>query len=186
MKVIAIVGSPRANSNSGILAQEVLKSAEAEGAETKIFYANEMNMVGCQGCSACKYETDHCVQKDDMTHIYDELNTSDAVVFATPVYMFGMTGQLKLVLDRLFSYLTSDFLSRMPKGKKLGLIFTQGMPDAEVYSDYFDSVGDILHRLGFNKPEEIIVGAGLGAPGLAAKEEALLESARSLGKRLAT
>ena len=186
MKVIAIVGSPRENSNSGILVDEVLKAAAEEGADTKVFYANNMKMIGCQGCGACKTERDRCIQEDDMTPLYDELKTADAVVFASPVYMFGITGQLKLVLDRMFAFLGPDFRSRLPEGKKLGLIFTQGQPEAEVYADYFDSVGDILHRLGFEKPEDIIVGAGLGAPGLAAENQDLLDSARALGKRLAT
>ena len=141
-------------------------------------------MVGCQGCSACKKE-ERCIQEDDMTPLYGEIDKADAVVFASPVYMFGMTGQLKLVLDRLFALLGPDFKSRLPRGKKLGLVFTQGMPEAEEYSAYFDSVGDILHRLGFEKLEGIIVGAGLGAAGLAVEERELLDSAFALGKRLA-
>ena len=183
MRVIAIVGSPRENSNSGILAEEVLRGAAEEGAETQVFFTKDMKMVGCQGCSACKKEG-RCIQEDDMTPLYGEIDKADAVVFASPVYMFAMSGQLKLVLDRLFALLGSDFKSRLPKGKRLGLVFTQGMSNAEEYSAYFDSVGEILHRLGFEKPTDVIVGAGLGAPGLASEERELLDSARALGKRL--
>ncbi len=184
MKVIAICGSPRENSNSGILAEEVLRGAAEEGAETQVFYTKDMKMVGCQGCGACK-EEGHCVQQDDMTPLYGEIDQSDAVVFASPIYMAAMSGQLKLVLDRMFALLGPNFESRLPKGKKLGLVFTQGMSKAEEYSAYFDSVGEMLHRLGFAKPEDIIVGAGLGPAGQAAKDKELLDSARLLGKRLA-
>jgi len=185
MRVIAICGSPRENSNSGILAEEVLKGAAEEGAETQAFHTKDMMMRGCQGCGDCK-EEGHCVMDDDMTPLYKEIERADAVVFASPVYMLAMTGQLKLVLDRLFALFGPDFKSRLPKGKKLGLVFTQGMPKAEEYSAYFDSVGDILHRLGFEKPIDIIVGAGLGPAGRAAKDNELLESARVLGRRLAS
>lgn len=185
MRVIAIVGSPRENSNSGILAREVLKGAAEEGAETKAFYTKDMVMQGCQGCWRCK-EAGRCVVEDDMTPLYDEINEADAVVFASPVYMFAMTGQMKLVLDRLFAYLGPDFRSRLPEGKKLCLVFAQGMPKPDGFAEYFNSVGDMLHRLGFEEPTGIIVGAGLGDAGLAAKERELLDSARALGKRLAT
>ena len=185
MRVIAIVGSPRENSNSGILAQEVLKGAAEEGAETEVFYTKNMKMIGCQGCFACK-EAGHCVKQDDMTPLYDEIEKADAVVFASPVYMSGMAGQMKLVLDRLFAFVGPDFKGRVPEGKRLGLVFTQGLPDASEYETHFQSVADILHRLGFEMPTDVIVGAGLGKAGLAAEEKDLLGSARELGKRLAT
>jgi len=185
VRVIAIVGSPRENSNSGILAEEVLRGAAEEGAETQVFYTKDMMMRGCQGCAACKKEG-HCVKDDDMTPLYGEIESADAVVFASPVYMFAMTGQLKLVIDRLFALIGPDFISRLPKGKKLGLVFTQGMPKPDQYADYFASVGDILHRIGFEKPTDVIVGAGLGPAGKAGKKKELLDSARLLGKRLAT
>jgi len=184
MRVIAIVGSPRENSNSGILAQQVLKGAAEEGAKTRVFYTRDMKMIGCQGCSACK-EEGHCIQHDDMTPLYGEIERADAVVFASPVYMSAMSGQLKLLMDRLFAYLGPDFKSRLPEGKKLALVFTQGMPKADGYAAYFDSVGDILHGLGFEKPTGIVVGAGLEAAGVAAERKELLDSAYSLGKQLA-
>lgn len=184
MKVIAICGSARKNANSTRLAEEVLKGAADEGAVTKLFQTKDMEMDGCLGCFECK-EAGHCVQIDDMTPLYGEINEADAVVFASPIYMFEMTGQLKLVVDRLFAYLGPDFRSRMPLGKKLGLVFTQGMPDVDGFKSYFESVADILHRLGFNEPTGTIVGAGLGAAGMADDDAALLKSARSLGRQLA-
>jgi len=183
MRVIAIVGSPRENSNSGILAEEVLSAAAEEGARTQAFYTKDMKMCGCQGCSECK-EEGHCVQEDDMTPLYGEIENADAVVFASPVYMYGMTGQLKLVLDRMFALLGPDFRSRLPKGKKLGLVFTQGTGNTDDYANYFESVADILQHLGFEKPESIVIGTGLGPAGQAAERKELLDSARDLGKRL--
>jgi len=183
MRVIAIVGSPRENSNSGILAEAVLSAAAEEGAQTQAFYVKDMKMRGCQGCFACNKEG-RCVQEDDMTPLYGEIENADAVIFASPVYMFAMTGQMKLVLDRMFAFIGPDFRSRLPKGKRLGLVFTQASPNENDYGDYFASVGDILHRLGFEKPESIIVGAGLGPPGKAVERKELLASALSLGKRL--
>ena len=54
MKIIGFVGSPRKNGNTDVLVQQVLRGASIAGAETKVFYLNELNIKGCQDCDYCK------------------------------------------------------------------------------------------------------------------------------------
>ncbi len=184
MKIIGFMGSPRKNSNTDILLQEVLNAAFELGAETRIIYANDLKMKGCQSCFACK-KTGACVQNDDMKPLYDEITGADAVVFASPVYMWGMTAQMKLVVDRLFAYLEPGLKSRLLKGKKLGLIFTQGQPDAAIFAPYFKSVETLMQFLGFNPVQDVFVAPGLHEPGEVKDNKALMDAARSLGRNLA-
>ncbi len=184
MKIIGFMGSPRKNSNTDILLREAMNAAAELGAETKIIYANDLNMKGCQSCLVCK-DNGVCVQEDDMTPIYDEIARADAVIFASPVYMWAMTAQLKLVFDRLAPFLKRDLSSRLPKGKKLGLIFTQGQPDATMFAPYFESVEKLLSFIGFEVIQDILVAPGIREPGVVRSDEPLMHAARSLGRKLA-
>ena len=184
MKIIGFMGSPRKNSNTDILLTEALKAAAELGAGTGIIHANDLNMKGCQGCLACK-EQGVCVQADDMTPLYDEIARADAVLFASPVYMWAMSAQLKLVLDRLVPFLRRDLSSRLPAGKKAGLIFSQGQPDAAMFEPYFKSVESLLGFIGFEITRDTLVAPGMREPGFVKSDEALMEAARSLGRTLA-
>lgn len=158
-KIIAFMGSPRKNRNTGILMQEALRGANALGAETKLVHIAALTMKGCQGCYACKTKGDtegKCVLKDDMTPLYQEVEEADAVLFGSPVYMCAMTSELKMVLDRLFPYLTMDFESLLPKGKKCGLIFTQNQRDPNLFEWHFQMTARMLTYLGFEEPEILV------------------------------
>ncbi|MBC7077487.1 MAG: flavodoxin family protein, partial [Synergistales bacterium] len=113
MKAIGIVCSPRRNGNSEVLVREVLNAA-GDGA-AKVLRPNEMKIRGCQGCYACK-EKGRCVVEDDMQELYQEIEEADVVVFGTPIYMYGVASQFKVVLDRLFAFLgpAPDFKSSLP------------------------------------------------------------------------
>lgn len=64
-----------------------------------------MNIHGCLGCcNGSKTKTlAPCVQKDDMSQIYPVYKTADIIVLASPMYYWGITGQLKCAFDRLFA-----------------------------------------------------------------------------------
>lgn len=139
MKVMAVLGSPQKNGNSSILAQKFLEKAAAAGAETRSFFLEGMKYKGCKGCGACKSSSDKCVINDDLTEVLAEMHKSDVIIYASSNYFADITGQLKLFIDRTFSLLTPQFMtgprkSRMPEGKKLVFIFSQGAPD-QVFAD---------------------------------------------------
>ncbi|MFC1914259.1 flavodoxin family protein [Chloroflexota bacterium] len=103
MKIVAIVCSPRKGGNTEILAREVLDSASKFGAETEIININDKNIKPCDGCESCEV-TRKCHIDDDMQEIYSKLFQSDGIIFASPVYFWGITAQGKAVIDRTFVF----------------------------------------------------------------------------------
>ncbi len=108
-KITVLVGSPRKNGNTEILADAFIKGAEQAGNEVTKIRLSERKVNGCIGCDYCTKNDGKCVQKDDMQAIYDTLYETDVIVLATPIYYFGITAQLKAVIDRFYPSLTKPF-----------------------------------------------------------------------------
>jgi multimeric flavodoxin WrbA len=161
MKVVGFIGSPRKSGNTAALVGEVLRGARYNGAETIAYNINQMNIRGCQACYKCQTPDGKCVQKDDMAKLYDEINSADAVVIGTPIYMAQVTSQTKTLIDRLFAYLYTDkgipgnFKTKLGK-KKTVTVFSQGQPDPSVFADCFSLTEGILNFLGFDVRKRIV------------------------------
>lgn len=122
MNIVALYGSPRKKGNSASLASRFLEKAEELGAGTRSFYLNTMNIKGCQACMGCKTKKDHCIVKDDLADVLEAVRETDVLVLATPIYFGDVSAQLKMFIDRTYSYLVPDFLnspepSRLKPGK---------------------------------------------------------------------
>jgi NAD(P)H-dependent FMN reductase len=99
MMVVAIYGSPRKAGNTDLMLDAFLEGAETTGSEIKRFFVRDLDIRGCLGCGYCD-RTGACVQKDDMQQVYPSLEATQRIVVASPVYFYGVTGQLKLLVDR--------------------------------------------------------------------------------------
>ena len=106
MKIIILQGSPNKNGSTGFLVEEFTKGAKNSGHSVRRFDVSGMNINPCIGCVACGYEGP-CVQKDDNEKIREAVLGADMIVFATPLYYYGMSAQLKTVIDRFCSYNSS-------------------------------------------------------------------------------
>jgi len=168
-KIVCLFGSPRTKGNSAVIARHFNETAENMGAEVKTFSLNKLQYKGCQACMACKTKLDRCVQKDDLTEILDAVRDADILVLATPVYYGDVSAQLKAFIDRTFSYLVPDYAtnpnpSRLPPGKKLVFIQTQGHPDENQFADIFPRYSSFLKWYGFDNQYLIracgVMGAG--------------------------
>lgn len=102
-KILVITGSPRKDGNSDMLADAFIKGANSSGNEVTKLSAAHMDIAGCLACDYCLKNEGTCIQKDDMQKVYDAIYSADTLVFATPVYFFGMTAQIKSVIDRLYA-----------------------------------------------------------------------------------
>lgn len=99
MMVVGIYGSPRKAGNTDQMLDAFLAGAEAAGAVVKRLYVRDLEIRGCLGCGHCD-RTGVCVQKDDMQQVYPLLEEAQRVVVASPIYFYGVTAQLKLLVDR--------------------------------------------------------------------------------------
>jgi len=182
MKVIGLIGSPRAGSNIGILVEEALKGAADGEAETKIFNLSKMAIAPCRGCMYCKNSEGECATNDDMQDIYKEIKEADAFILGSPVYMWQMSAQAKLFTDRLYAFYGTDFEEKYGK-KDVALIFSQGNPDENSFSMYFDYTRNMFNFLGFNVVD-VLSSYGNNIPGAVKEKAADMENAREIGKKL--
>ena len=86
-KIIILNGAARKSGNTAKLIKAFTDGANAAGNTVREFYLVDMNIHGCTGCERCG-NTKRCVQLDDMQEIYEAFEQADAVVFASPVYLW--------------------------------------------------------------------------------------------------
>jgi multimeric flavodoxin WrbA len=100
-RLLGLVGSPRPGGNTELLVSRVLEAAASEGAETRLFAVAGKEIGPCLACPECGGPGGSlCVQPDGMAELYPLLLWADAIVFGSPVYMGTMSAQLKAVFDR--------------------------------------------------------------------------------------
>jgi multimeric flavodoxin WrbA len=97
--LLGIYGSPRKAGNTDLMLHAFLEGAKAAGNEVIRLYVRDLEIRGCLGCGHCD-RTGTCIQKDDMQQVYPLLEQADQIVVASPIYFYGITAQLKLLVDR--------------------------------------------------------------------------------------
>lgn len=110
MKVLGLVGSPRRNSNTDILVTQILGGAHASSHQIEKLHLYDLQIAPCVDCRACKTGKLQCTIKDDMQTVYPKLENADVIVFGSPLYWYGPTAQMKLLIDRLRPYVESKRL----------------------------------------------------------------------------
>ncbi len=176
------MGSPNIDGNTAKLVNAILDGAAENGAEKVIYNLDSLNIKGCDACCRCQ-ESGCCLIDDDMQKLYEDIQTADTVVLGSPVYMWQMTAQTKLLIDRLTAFLKPDFSSRLDN-KKLILVFSQGSSDRDAFKPYFEYTSGLLYYLGFDVLETVIA-AGTDKLEVSFRPR-LLEKARELGKLVST
>lgn len=106
MNIVVLTGSTNKNGSTNLLAEEFARGAREAGHSVEIFDAAHANIRPCTGCVHCGYEGP-CVQKDDVNAIRARILGADMMVFATPLYYYGMSAQLKTLIDRFCAFNSS-------------------------------------------------------------------------------
>jgi multimeric flavodoxin WrbA len=187
MKIVTLLGSPRTKGNSAAIAGRFTETAENLGAETKTFALNKLTFRGCQACMACKGKLDHCALDDDLTEVLDEIRDADVLVLAAPVYFGDVTAQMKMFIDRTYSYYVPDFMTkpipgRLPLGKKLVFIQAQGQASEKMFNDIYPKYELFFQFLGF-KNNELIRACGVNEAKDAEKREDIMNLAEETARR---
>lgn len=109
--VLIIETSLRVLSNSDALAEAFAEGARSAGHKVEVVSLKGKSIAFCRGCGGCQ-ETHECVIKDDAVPITRAMMAADVIVFATPIYYYGVSAQLKALLDRSNGLYTSDYAFR--------------------------------------------------------------------------
>ena len=102
MKIVVLTGSPRKNGNSAYLAEQFIKGAEEKGHEVFRFDCAFKQVEPCRACNRCGMNGP-CIFNDDFQELRPHLIDADMVVFATPMYYFSISAQMKRVIDRFYA-----------------------------------------------------------------------------------
>ena len=124
------------------------------GVPVETIVLSELSFHGCQNLFRCKRDLDKCGQTDDLTPVLDAVAHAQVLVLATPVYFTSVSGQLKLAIDRFFSFFVPDYptaqiKSRLSSGRSLVFLQTQGEPE-DRYADLMGSFSASFRGLGFD------------------------------------
>lgn len=107
--IVILVGSMRKGGNTDLLAQAFAEGARKNNV-VEIVSVADYKVNPCMGCNSCfAREGNQCFQNDDMDRIYEKLKAADVVVVASPVYFYGISAQLKAVIDRLHTPMRNEF-----------------------------------------------------------------------------
>ena len=109
MNILILSGSPRKGGNTELLVEAFMKGAAMHN-QVEVVSVRDFKVNPCLGCNACfKSEDNTCAQKDDMTLIYEKMSQADMLVIASPVYFYGISAQLKAVIDRFHNPIRDTF-----------------------------------------------------------------------------
>lgn len=123
MNIVVISGSPRKSGNTEIMSETFAKGAMENGHEVTIKKLSQLKVGPCTACKYCFTSGGVCSQKDDMTEILEAVDQADMLVFASPIYWFDITAQLKCVVDRMYARGKIGF-----HHKYVGLLLNSGAP----------------------------------------------------------
>jgi len=186
MKVLGIMGSPRRKSNTEILLDKALEGAGEAGAEVEKVLVSKLKISPCLEIYAC-LKDGNCAIKDDMQLLYKKLLEADHVIFASPMFFYGITSQAKAIIDRCQALWVRRHVLGMGKEDKRvrrGVFISVGATQGKKLFDgavltvkyFFDAVGvkysgDLLVR-------------GIDKKGQIEEHPAALEDAFRLGQEL--
>jgi multimeric flavodoxin WrbA len=188
-KLLAFVGSPRKGGNTDVLVDQAIDAFREAGGETEKVFLSSLDIHPCQGCGACSRADgldSVCAQQDDMSELYQKMISADALLWATPIYMWSPTAQMKLFLDRLHpfgDYQHTRWQSALA-GKPIGLIIVYAEPDP-LDSGVFQT-RDILKVVAEARGGHVpfVIHSTVGEKGQAGQDAGLVQRVREATKML--
>ena len=103
MRIVILESSPNRHGSSNLLAERFAQGAQEAGHQVAFVDVAHADIHPCTGCIHCGYEGP-CVQKDDMEQFRGMILDADMMVFVTPLYYYGMSAQLKTIIDRFCAF----------------------------------------------------------------------------------
>jgi len=148
MKITILQGSARKNGNTAKVIGWIQDELVSFGHETEYVYLTSKKLKGCLACGKCKEKPDTvgCVQKDDIPEILEKMVKSQAVIFASPLYFWGVSSQLKTLIDRTYSLYVDYHMpghASLVEGQRQALVVTGAGP----YENNAEGVFEAFRRM---------------------------------------
>lgn len=175
-KVLIISTSLRRNSNSDYIAREFERGAKDAGNEVEYVSLIGKKIDFCIGCLSCQL-TQECVIKDDANEIAEKVKNADVIVYATPVYYYEMSGQMKTLIDRMNCLFPSDY-----KFRDVYLLAASAEDEESAMDGAVKGVQGWVDCFEKANLAGVIRGTGLTETGEAKKDEDVLKKAYEMGK----
>jgi len=175
--IVIVTSSPRKNGNSEILARKFAEGARAAGNEVNFVAVRDLDLKFCTGCLYCQTH-DKCVLNDGMNDLYGQFQNADALVFATPVYYYAVSGQLKTLLDRL-----NPIYPRENKFKEVYLLTTAADDDERAMDGAVKDIQGWIDCFNGVTLKDVIRGVGVTEKG-EINDTAFPEKAYEMGKNI--
>lgn len=186
MRILGIMGSPRLGGNTDLLLDAVLNGARSMGAEVEKVIIDRLSISPCREHYGC-LEDGNCVIRDDMDALYPKLLEADAVVVASPMFFYGITAQLKALVDRCQALWARKHVLKQswPSAGRKGAFVAVGATRGEnLFDGSIATVKYFLKTIGVDYAEELLI-RGVDQKGDIQKHPSALKDAFELGRRLA-
>lgn len=177
MKIVVLQGSPNKKGSTFILADCFRQGAEAAGHTVEFIDVAHAKIHPCTGCVHCGYEGP-CVQKDDVESIRKKILDGDMLVFATPLYYYGMSAQLKILIDRFCAF-NSSMQRKHMKSALLTVAWNSDSWTFEALEAHYKTLVRYLNLTDMG----MVLGYGCGTPSMT-EHSKFPQQAYQLGNRL--
>ncbi len=157
MNILVISGSPRKGGNTEIMAETFAEGARESGNTVTVKKLSGLSVAPCLDCEYCFSHDGACSQHDGMAEILEAVDRADMLVFASPIYWFNVTAQMKAVVDRLYARAQKGFHPTCA-----ALLLDSGSPD--VFTGAVAAYKDTLAYLHW-KDMGIVTISGMEAKG---------------------
>jgi multimeric flavodoxin WrbA len=186
MKVLGIMGSPRRQSNTEILLDKALEGAREAGAEVEKVLVSKLKISPCLEIYACRKDG-NCAIKDDMQSLYKKLLEADHIIFASPIFFYGITSQAKAIIDRCQALWVRRHVLGMGKEDKRerrGVFISVGATrGTKLFDGAVLTVKYFFDAIGVKYSGDLLV-RGIDNKGQIGEHPAALEDAFRLGQEL--
>jgi multimeric flavodoxin WrbA len=175
VNMLVISGSPHEGGNTEIMVDAFAKGAHESGNTVVVKKLSLLKVAPCKDCEYCLSHSGTCSQDDGMNEIFGALDKADMLVFASPIYWFNVTAQMKAVIDRLFAHVKTGYHPTCT-----ALLLDSGSPD--VYGGVITAYREMDEYLHW-KDMGIITISGMESEG-AMKDSPELEKVTGFGRSL--
>ena len=185
MKVLGIMGSPRIKGNTDLLLDQALQGAQSQQVEVEKIIVDKLKIAPCREYYGCLRDG-NCVIRDDMDDIYPKLLEADGIIVASPMFFYGITAQLKALIDRcqatwVRKYILHNLPDSVRKGVFIGVGATRGK---HLFDGSILTVKYFFQAINVEYVDELLV-RSVDKRGEIKEHPAVLSDAFELGKRLA-